>query len=83
LVKLVRTATADARIFAGGDGDGACDDLVVVAFPFTGFFAPVRNDVQPGRAVPVKFSLGGDQGLNVFASGHPRSQPNACEGGAS
>jgi hypothetical protein len=38
--------------------------------------------VQAGRAVPVKFSLGGDRGLSIFASGHPTSQPIACAAGA-
>lgn len=41
-------------------------------FGFTGFFAPVSmgapNLAKPGQAIPVKFSLGGDQGLDVVAS---------------
>lgn len=30
--------------------------------------------------VPVKFSLGSDLGLQVFASGYPRSQQMLCSG---
>ncbi len=51
-------------------------------FDFTGFFAPIGtglNEVKGGRAVPVKFSLGGDRGLGVFAAGSPVSEPIACE----
>ena len=54
------------------------------AFPFTGFFSPVDNlptvnSMNAGRAVPVKFSLGGDEGLNIFNPGYPASQQIDCE----
>jgi hypothetical protein len=53
------------------------------AYNFTGFFSPVDNppvvnQVKAGQAIPVKFSLGGDQGLNIFASGYPKSQTINC-----
>jgi hypothetical protein len=56
-------------------------------FNFSGFFQPVDNlptlnTVNAGKAIPVKFSLGGDQGLAIFADGYPVSQQVACEGGA-
>jgi hypothetical protein len=38
--------------------------------------------VNAGRAIPVKFSLSGDKGLNVFAAGHPASQQIVCSDGA-
>lgn len=52
-------------------------------FDFSGFFQPVDNlptfnVVKAGQAVPVKFSLGGDQGLSIFAPGSPKSVPIAC-----
>ena len=41
-------------------------------FDFSGFLAPVSTDepnlVNPGQAIPVKFSLGGDKGLGVVVS---------------
>ena len=42
------------------------------AYNFRGFFAPVQADpvlnvVKAGSSVPLKFSLGGDQGLKVLA----------------
>ncbi|MFD3534890.1 PxKF domain-containing protein [Streptomyces sp. NPDC058664] len=57
------------------------------AFPFTGFHAPVHNapavnSVNAGRSIPVKFSLGGDKGLDVLADGSPSSQQTACDGTA-
>jgi len=54
-------------------------------FPFSGFLAPVDatpviNRVRAGAAVPVKFSLGRDRGLAIFAAGYPGSQLTACGG---
>jgi probable HAF family extracellular repeat protein len=56
-------------------------------FAFAGFFSPVDNPptvnvTKAGSAVPVKFSLGGDFGLAVFASGYPVSGAVACDSGA-
>jgi sugar lactone lactonase YvrE len=58
--------------------------MVGTFFNFTGFFAPVNNppvfnQVNAGRAIPVKFSLNGDQGLDIFASGYPKSQAIPCD----
>ena len=56
-----------------------------VAWPFAGFFAPIDNDkenvVQAGRAIPVKFNLGGDRGLLIFLAGAPSSTKVACSSG--
>jgi len=35
--------------------------------------------VKAGSAIPVKFSLGGDQGLNIFEAGYPKSQTMVCD----
>ena len=58
-----------------------------VLYTFTGFYSPVDamptlNAVKAGRAIPVKFSLGGDQGLDVFADDYPKSQTVACNSNA-
>ena len=42
---------------------------------------PTRNTMKAGRSVPVKFSLGGDFGPAVFASGYPASQTISCDSG--
>jgi hypothetical protein len=43
--------------------------------------APIRNGMKAGTAVPLKFSLGGNRGLAIFAAGSPSSQPVACDTG--
>lgn len=48
-------------------------------FQFTGWFPPVDNpfvvnSVKAGQSIPMKFSLNGDQGLGIIASGYPVSQ---------
>lgn len=53
-------------------------------YDFSGFLSPVdnpptQNAVKAGRAVPVKFSLGGDQGLDIFAAGFPQSHEIDCD----
>jgi hypothetical protein len=67
------------------------DDFVygvsTFVYDFTGFFQPVDNAptvnrTKAGSAVPVKFSLAGDQGLDIFAAGSPGSQTVACTSGA-
>ena len=52
----------------------------------TGFLPPIANPpaanhVNAGQTIPVKFSLGGDLGLTVFADGSPASAP--CVSGPS
>ena len=58
--------------------------LELKSFAFTGFFDPVKNppvinQMKAGQAVPIKFSLGGDQGLAIFAAGFPKSRELKCE----
>ena len=52
-----------------------------------GFAPPVSsttfNAARAGQSVPVKFDLGGDQGLLVIASGWPQSAGIACATGDS
>jgi hypothetical protein len=54
-----------------------------VIFAFHGFFQPVdnlpvMNSVKAGSAVPVKFDLSGNQGLNIFAAGYPKTKMISC-----
>jgi hypothetical protein len=56
---------------------------VAVSYNFNGFFQPVDNlpvlnKAQAGSAIPVKFSLGGNQGLSIFAT--PNSPGSAMVG---
>ena len=55
-------------------------------FSWSGFFQPVDNlptinVAKAGSAIPVKFSLGGNKGLNIFATGFPLSQMLQCSTG--
>jgi hypothetical protein len=56
-------------------------------FLFTGFLAPVDNPntfnfVKAGGSVPVKFQLGGNQGLDIIAAGSPTSRQIVCDSNA-
>ena len=37
------------------------------------------NTVKAGSAIPVKFSLGGNNGLDVFQTGYPASVQMPCD----
>jgi hypothetical protein len=76
-----------------GDGGGAQAAVGIQVLPpeqpdfdFDGFFAPVVNVpavnvVEAGSTVPLKFSLGGDHGLAIFAERYPASASRPCNGG--
>lgn len=56
-------------------------------YDFGGFYDPVNNPpttnvVRAGSAVPVKFDLGGDQGLDILAAGSPESVRVDCDSAA-
>jgi uncharacterized repeat protein (TIGR01451 family) len=61
----------------------SCQFTVTVLYNFTGFFSPVANyptlnAVNAGRAIPVKFSLSGNKGLNIFTANNPYSTSLNC-----
>ncbi|WP_438297155.1 PxKF domain-containing protein [Streptomyces sp. HUAS TT7] len=82
--------TVIASTAVSGDitgSDSTTTTITGATFAFSGFFQPVDNPptvntMKAGRAVPVKFSLHGNQGLNIFASGYPVSQNVTCTTGA-
>ncbi|WP_338933129.1 PxKF domain-containing protein [Streptomyces netropsis] len=62
-------------------------DQYAYTYRFAGFFPPVKNPpmfnkAEAGRTIPLKFSLGGDQGLNILAPGSPFVHPVDCITGA-
>jgi len=66
-----------------GHSDTKVRTVEVLPYNFTGFFAPIDNppalnEMKAGQAAPVKFSLGGNQGLNIFAAGSPSSVQINC-----
>jgi hypothetical protein len=52
---------------------------------FNGFFPPVNNlasnTTKAGSSIPVKFSLGGYQGFDIFAADYPKAQVVICDSG--
>jgi len=55
-----------------------------VVYNFSGFFQPVDNlpvinVAKAGTAIPVRFSLGGNQSLAILAAGYPVSQRITCD----
>ncbi len=74
--------------YPGDEARGTSDHDPSVAnfviFQWSGFFQPVDNlpalnVAKAGSAIPIKFSLGGDQGLDIFAAGYPKSVQVACD----
>jgi hypothetical protein len=59
------------------------------SYTFSGFYQPVDNlptlnKTKPGKTIPIRFSLGGDKGLDIFANepNNPRSEAINCTTGA-
>jgi len=76
------TVNVTATDAAGNTDTGSF--TVTVLHNFSGFLQPVDelpvvNVVNAGQAIPVKFSLSGNKGLNIFAAGYPASSPVACD----
>jgi hypothetical protein len=79
---------APARLFNPFNQVGGFDlplEFLVPAYAWTGFFQPVDNaptfnSVKAGSSVPVRFGLGGNHGLNIFAAGYPKLVPTPCPG---
>lgn len=79
------TVTVTATDAVGNQTTGQF--TVTVLYNFTGFFQPVDNlptlnVVNAGRAIPVKFSLSGNKGLNIFAASSPSTISINCDGSA-
>lgn len=66
-----------------GHSDTKVRTVEVSPYNFTGFFSPIDNlptvnQVNSGQSIPIKFSLGGNQGMNIFAAGSPSSVQINC-----
>jgi uncharacterized repeat protein (TIGR01451 family) len=80
----VGTTSVTATATDAHSNSASCTFNVTVLYDFTGFFSPVANMptfniVNAGRAIPVKFSLSGNKGLNIFAAGYPASGQIPCD----
>ena len=78
------TVTCSGAVDVAGNPQAAPVSVTYsVVYAFTGFFQPIDmngvfNIAKAGSAVPVKFKLGGDQGLNIFAAGYPKAVTVSC-----
>ena len=84
---VLNTCTVTATADDGNGNTSSCSFNVTVLYNFSGFFSPVENppvfnEMKAGRSVPVKFSLSGNKGLNIFAADSPNSVQIACDTGA-
>src|SRR5258706_754045 len=66
-----------------GTNTSNCSFTVTVLYNFAGFFPPISNPpvvnvVNAGRAIPVKFSLSGYKGVNIFVPNSPSSGQVVC-----
>lgn len=68
-----------------GSGHGGLA-IYKIPYEFDGFFRPVRNEAlnkaKAGSSLPIKFSLSGDFGLDIFGAGYPQSVQIDCQTGA-
>jgi FG-GAP repeat/HYR domain len=81
------TTTVDVTATDAVGNQSSCTFTVTVSYNLSGFFQPVENLpavnlVKGGSAVPIKFSLSGNKGLDIFAPGYPASQQVACDSSA-
>jgi uncharacterized protein len=77
-------ALFEPNAYRSSDHDPVIVGLDLLHYNFTGFFQPVANAPtfnveKAGNSIPVKFSLDGDQGLNIFLAGYPLSRQIACD----
>jgi Tol biopolymer transport system component len=85
----IDTATVGSHSFSVTATDNAGNSATAtntynIVYNFNGFFQPVDNlptlnIASAGSSIPVKFSLGGNQGLAIFAAGFPASSQIQCD----
>lgn len=88
----IDTSSVGTKIFEVTASDNAGNSVTKtvsyhVSYNFAGFFRPIDNlpswnSVKAGSAVPVKFNLSGDQGLDIFQANYPASQKIYCDSNA-
>lgn len=79
-------ALFEPNAYRSSDHDPVIVGLNLLHYNFTGFFPPIDNlpafnAAKSGSSIPVKFSLAGDQGMDIFFNGYPISRQIACDTG--
>ncbi len=72
-----------ADMYRAADHDPVLIDLDPI-LDWSGFFQPIANlptfnRAMAGQSIPVKFSLGGDRSLDIFAAASPATQEVNCD----
>jgi PKD repeat protein len=83
----VGSFTVTVAVTDKDNGTGSNSTTHSVIYDFSSFLQPVDNlpiynTVKAGQAIPVRFSLNGNQGLNIFAAGYPKSEIIQCNSNA-
>jgi uncharacterized protein len=76
-------ALYEVNPYRTSDHDPVVVGLNLINYAFSGFLQPVDNlptvnSVKAGQGVPIKFSLAGNQGLDIFAAGYPKFEFGSC-----
>lgn len=82
----VGTTTVNCTATDGHGLTSTSSFTVYVHYTFSAFLQPVDNlptinSVKAGSAIPVKFTLGGNMGLGIFAAGYPKVLASSCASG--
>lgn len=82
-IEAPATRTVSVKATDPSGASATASATVQVIFRFTGFFSPVANfpafnNLNSGQAIPIKFSLSGNQGLDIFAAGYPKWEVIPC-----
>jgi uncharacterized protein len=69
--------------YRSSDHDPVIVGLNLLSYDFNGFFPPVKNPplynrAKAGSTIPLKFSLGGFYGMDIFMEGYPASYGIGC-----
>jgi len=80
-------AIYEANGYRASDHDPVVIGLEPIRYRFGGFLklaydSPTFNVATAGSSIAVRFSLGGDQGRDIFVGGYPRSYQVACDASA-
>jgi hypothetical protein len=91
------TATCSGATDEAGNSAAPVSVTYTVVYNWTGFFQPIDNNpdqsgnpalatvwnsAKAGQAIPVKFSLHGNQGLSIFAADYPKTLKVTCPSAA-
>ncbi|HYZ12838.1 MAG TPA: PxKF domain-containing protein [Actinomycetota bacterium] len=78
------TATCAGATDNADNAASAVSVTYQIHYNWTGFFQPVDNvgwnSAKAGQAIPVKFNLGGNQGLDILKASFPKITSIACPG---